>query len=38
VQHLGAFSWVTFKYGSHISEQMKEIVEMISWPMVVKNL
>jgi hypothetical protein len=30
-------SWMTFKYGSHMSEQMKEILEMTSWPMVVKN-
>lgn len=28
---------MTFKYGSRMSEQLKEILEMTSWPMAVKN-
>jgi hypothetical protein len=29
---------MSFKWGSHMTEQMNEILEMTSWPMVVKSL
>jgi hypothetical protein len=37
VQSLGAFLRMTFRYGSHMSEQTKTIFEAISSPMTVKT-